>query len=633
MKRRIAVFGNGWSNEFLRIVMGGIRKCSIENNVDTFLFMNYSDGNISKDMEMGESNIFNLPDLGGFDGVILLANTFHLQNEFDYLEKKIASNNTPSISLEYELEGTDFLGTDNYCGMYELARHLLEKHNVKKILFVSGPRGNSESDCRRQATADAMKKSGLVLGEEEIVYGNWNYFPAQEAVRQYLDSHAGMPDAIICANDVMAMAVCARLEEKGVMVPEQVKVTGYDHLMAGITFSPMIASVDRSWEDMGYQAVKHLLYKMEGKDVPKHQVVNSRAAVAESCGCEACLGESRLKRRDKRMSYHHMLDNVFFGGHLCNMAEVLSRVQTEKAFHSDLGRFWTDEHNYESDELYLCLNDDFFTSLQKDETMAQSGYSSYMDVICGLKGGETVDRKRIETARLVPDYDENSGYSHVFIFVPDYSKSGSYGYVVFGNEMPMMYDYSLDVWIRHLEQNLERVRQNIKMAGMNNKLSELSITDALTGIYNRLGCEKLAIPYLERCHREGKTGVLMFADVNKMKIINDKYGHIQGDVALRTVAKVLGDILPKGWISLRYGGDEFLTVGECCDEEQINCLCDELLEKLKEESEGMKLPYTLKMGVGYALVRPDEPMSLADCLKRADESMYLMKREQHKEEL
>lgn len=633
MKKKIAVFGNGWSNEFLRIVIGGIRKCAIENNVDVFLFMNYSISKGWESIDVGEPNIYELPDFEEFDGVILLSNTFHLQREFDYLQKQIKSVNIPAISLEYELEDIDFMGTDNYSGMYELTKHLLEEHKVRRVLFVSGPEGNSESDCRRQAVADAMEDAGLSLREDDIVFGNWDYFPAQEAMQQYLDEHTEIPDAVICANDVMAMGVCAFLEEKGIMVPEQVKVTGYDHLMAGVAFSPMIASVDRNWGDVGYLAVKHLLDKIAGKTVIKHRLIKSKAAVGESCGCELCAEKSRQRRMEKRMSYHHMVDNVYFGGHLCNMAEVLSSVQTEEAFHRDLGNFWKYEHNYEGDELYLCLNNNFFSSLQKGEEMEQSGYSSYIDVICGLRGGEPISRKGFETRFLVPDYEEGSRYSHMYIFLPVYSKNECYGYVVFGNEVPMMYDYSLNVWMRHLEQNLERVRQNIKLAEMNNKLSELSITDALTGIYNRLGCEKLAIPYLERCHKEGKTGVLMFADVNRMKIINDKYGHIQGDVALRTVAKVLGEALPEGWISLRYGGDEFLAVGECPGEEEMNALCDALLEALKAESDRMNLPYTLKMGVGFALVRPDKPLCLADCLKKADESMYLMKREQHREEL
>ena len=633
MKKKIAVFSNGWSNEFLRIVMGGIRKCAAENNIDIFLFMNYETNECTPDSAVGETNILRLPDLDEFDGVILCANTFNLQSEYNYIREQIISKHVPAISLEYELEGIDFLGSDNYSGMFALVRHLLEEHNVQKILYVSGPAGNIESDIRTRAVVDAMERSGLPLKEEDIVCGNWSYFPSRKVVERYLDEHTELPDAIVCANDVMAMAICKLLEEKGISVPEQVKVTGYDHLNEGITFSPSIASVDRNWGDMGEKAVHHLLDKIAGKEVPGRLVSDSKVAVGGSCGCKTHKKESEQRHIQNITDYHNVIDTVYFGLHLCDMAEVMSRVQREEMLHEALEDFWKNEHKYMSDSFYLCLNDNFFSSLENGEKMKQRGYSSFVDVIGGLYGGEPVDRQRMETRQLVPDYEEDSPDSHTYIFISVYSKKECYGYVVFCNEAPIMYDYSLNVWNRHLAQNLERVRQNIKLVGMNDKLAALSITDSLTGIYNRLGYEKLAVPYLERCHKEGRTGVFIFSDVNKMKIINDKYGHIQGDVALCTVAKVLGETCPEGWISLRYGGDEFLTVGECTGEEQVIALRETLIERLREESGKMQLPYTLKMGIGFALISPDEELNLSDSLKRADGSMYLMKREQHKEEL
>lgn len=633
MKKKIAVFGNGWSNEFLRIIMDGIRRCAAENNIDIFLFMNYGPEKITDEVALGELNILRLPDLGEFDGVILLSNTFHTSFEFDYLREQILSKKVPALSVEYEIEGIDYLGTDNYPGMYELVRHLLEEHEVKKILFVSGPEGNVESECRRQATADAMEKSGLCLKEEDVVCGNWNYFGCQRVVTTYLDEHTELPDAIVCANDVMAMGICSLLEERGISVPEQVKVTGYDHLDEGVTFSPTIASVDRSWGDMGEQAVRHLLDKIAGKEVMERQLVSSRATVGESCGCETQKSENIQSDIQSRRGYHHMVDSVYFGGHLCDMANALSGVQREEELHETLETFWEEKRHLEGDDFFLCLDDNFFSSLQKGEKMEQTGYSSFVDVIGGLRDGKAIDRKRIETRCLVPDYEQDNPGSRIYVFIPLFSKKESYGYVVFGNEIPMMYDYSLNVWMRHLAQNLERVRQNIRLAELNDKLAVLSITDALTGIYNRLAYEKRAVPYLERCHEEGKTGVLMFSDVNKMKIINDKYGHIQGDVALRTVAKVLGETCPEDWITLRYGGDEFLTVGECAGEEQMVALRETILEKLREESEKMHLPYILKMGMGFALMSPNQDLDLGDSLKKADEAMYLVKREQHKEEI
>ena len=58
MKKRIAVCGNGWSNEYLEVVLSGIRKCAEENNVDIFLLMNYSVGDGDEYKDIGDANIF-----------------------------------------------------------------------------------------------------------------------------------------------------------------------------------------------------------------------------------------------------------------------------------------------------------------------------------------------------------------------------------------------------------------------------------------------------------------------------------------------------------------------------------------------------------------------------------------------
>lgn len=218
MKKKIAVFGNGWSNEYLMMVISGIRKCAIEHNVDIFFFMDYSSGEWQdENVKAGEMNIFTLPDLGKFDGVILLANTFHLKAEYEYLINQIFLNHIPAVSLEYELEGIDYLGTDNYSGMFELTEHLLKEHHIRNLLFMSGPKENLESMARKQAVEDAIGKYGLALKTENIIYGDWSYDPAQEALLQWMDKNPQLPDAIICANDVMAMAVCTLLEKRELM--------------------------------------------------------------------------------------------------------------------------------------------------------------------------------------------------------------------------------------------------------------------------------------------------------------------------------------------------------------------------------------------------------------------------------
>ncbi len=631
MKKKIAICGNGWSNEYLKIVMRGIRQCAVDNNVDLFLFMNYSDNDGDSFAAFNEVNIYRLPDFKDFAGVILLANTFHLQEEFDYLQEKIKESNIPAVSLEYNLPGIDSFGSDNYSGMYELCCHLLEQHGVKDVLFVSGPEGNQESASRRKALEDALAEHGLSLKEENIVYGNWNYYEVQAKMPEWLEKHSDLPDAVVCANDVMAMAASAVLEKKNIAVPEEVIVTGFDHLSSSMTFSPMISSVDRNWDDMSYQGLQYLLDKIEGKENHEIKYVKSRAVPSESCGCDINEEDQKRRRSENRASYDRFVESVFYEGHLCNLGDSIAKAMSDHELHVAIAYYMQADCRYEGSEFYVCLVDNFFSALKDGTPLAKSGYTKTMDVICAIKGGKAQPRMKIETKQLVPGYDPDSAESRIYVFQPLYGVGGCYGYSVFADEVPMMYDYRLVSWARSLEQNLDRARQNLLLVQLNEQLAELSITDALTGVYNRMGCEKKAYPYLEQCHEQGKTGVLMFADINKMKVINDKYGHIQGDIAICTVAKVIKEVLHDDWIVVRYGGDEFLMVGECKDEEQTKQLLQDISEHLEKTATQMHLPYKLKAGVGYVLIEPNEKLDLSECLKKADDAMYLMKKKQHKE--
>ena len=85
MKKKIAVCGNGWNNEFLKVALDGIKRSAKENNVDLFIFMNYSHDEGVEYNDIGETNIYRLLDYAQMDGIILLGNTFHLQEEFQYL--------------------------------------------------------------------------------------------------------------------------------------------------------------------------------------------------------------------------------------------------------------------------------------------------------------------------------------------------------------------------------------------------------------------------------------------------------------------------------------------------------------------------------------------------------------------
>ena len=132
---------------------------------------------------------------------------------------------------------------------------------------------------------DVLSSHGLTLDDDNIIYGNWNYYEVQQLLPQWIASHDSLPDVFVCANDVMALAACSALRKLNLSIPEDVKVTGFDHLISSRYYYPTIASVDRNWDNMGFRSLKYLLDKIENRPAIPSQYVNSYAVYGESCGC------------------------------------------------------------------------------------------------------------------------------------------------------------------------------------------------------------------------------------------------------------------------------------------------------------------------------------------------------------
>ncbi|SHJ79850.1 diguanylate cyclase (GGDEF) domain-containing protein [Hathewaya proteolytica DSM 3090] len=149
-------------------------------------------------------------------------------------------------------------------------------------------------------------------------------------------------------------------------------------------------------------------------------------------------------------------------------------------------------------------------------------------------------------------------------------------------------------------------------------------TDALTGINNRLTFESY-IDYKIRYRNKGNLLFILMIDIDKFKSINDNYGHLVGDEALKDAAKILASSVKRSDFVARLGGDEFVVIGERGREtaviDTIKTINDEI-HKFTMESDK---PYVLSMSIGYAVLAPNEIKSVDELTSEADERMYIQK--------
>jgi len=158
------------------------------------------------------------------------------------------------------------------------------------------------------------------------------------------------------------------------------------------------------------------------------------------------------------------------------------------------------------------------------------------------------------------------------------------------------------------------------------ELLELSLTDELTGLYNRRRFFVLTEQYLKTAIRAKKRALVLFIDVDNLKRINDHYGHNEGTRALIGLAGILKKTFRESDIVARIGGDEFVVLSEST-EETSEKLIIRLHENLKDYNADGSRGYILSISVGTAQFDPEHPVSIDELLSKADALMYAQKRE------
>ena len=157
------------------------------------------------------------------------------------------------------------------------------------------------------------------------------------------------------------------------------------------------------------------------------------------------------------------------------------------------------------------------------------------------------------------------------------------------------------------------------------ELRDLSLTDPLTGLYNRRGFAVLAESHLRMLRRTRRQSVLLFADVDDLKHINDSCGHPEGDRAIVASARVLTGVLRGSDIVARYGGDEFVALALDVADGATRTLVNRIADGLARLNREGGLPFALSLSIG-AVPFGGSDVRIGDVLARADRALYRDKR-------
>ena len=179
------------------------------------------------------------------------------------------------------------------------------------------------------------------------------------------------------------------------------------------------------------------------------------------------------------------------------------------------------------------------------------------------------------------------------------------------------------------EQNITQEQLKMSLNEIHEKnelLNHLSTSDELTGIYNRRGFMERVEYYINIPSNHGMKAILLFADMDSLKVVNDKFGHKDGDFALRNIANILSRSFGPHDVIGRIGGDEFVCFAFINESDYIIQVQDKIKTLSAELNATCDKPYFIEMSVGVTEFICDGDQTIEDLLSQADNALYSNKR-------
>jgi sigma-B regulation protein RsbU (phosphoserine phosphatase) len=243
--------------------------------------------------------IYDLVGPACVDGVVILAST--LANYADHgalVDFATRYRPLPIASIGMLLDGIPSVAVDNAHALREGIRHLVRVHGHRRIAFVRGPAGNQDAEERYRVYREVLAEHDIPLDAALIAPGDFTLAAGTAAVRALIDERHASFQALVAANDSMALGAIEALRARGLRVPADTAVMGFDDLDEARFAHTPLTSVRQPLREQGELAAEMVLAQLRGDAVPARTLLPAQLVVRRSCGCRSAV----IKEHDHAIS-------------------------------------------------------------------------------------------------------------------------------------------------------------------------------------------------------------------------------------------------------------------------------------------------------------------------------------------
>ena len=634
----VGLFIGDIADDFSRGVCKGAMQAAEELDVNMVIFPGkYIDRNLQEfdgiQYEYQHNTLFTYANKKEIDLLVVAIGSIGYLST-DLRRKQFLDNfrEIPILTIASEVEGYESVLYDNETGTWNAVEHLIA-NGRRHIGCLAGYADNCEARERLQAWKRTMEEHGLEATDTLVEYCNMSRYCRKE-VERLLDRNPSL-DAVVCVNDEVAFCLYEVLKERNIQIGTDIAVVGYDDLSYAWRMEPPLATVRAEATGLGRHAIQegvcHLL-----KQLP----VKHRVPVAFIP--RASAGENGVTAEGTKEFSDITVEQLLKDNHAVNMI-------TRDMFNFD--KYANQNYTVLLERLYMLQIPNAYLWLFKNPSihLPEEKWQPPEQLLmkaCSCEGKVMAIPQHCQEHPVeelcTHEYMPKRRYTMILLDL--FTTDTQYGLLMLEMNFDknyylesLMYQMGAAVRMLHLLQHQDGIQKQLEdslyqLEMHNIQLDSASKMDELTGLLNRRGLENQAERILRDERNQGKYLLVAYADMDNLKIVNDRFGHKEGDFALRSISCMLQKIFCEETDVIgRIGGDEFVVLAIREEPVDINNLREQANKQMKWFNDDCEKPYYIRMTIGGYTQGFASGCELTGLLENADNDLYEAKKKRTKD--
>lgn len=482
-----------------RQILKGIVAQAQQYNMDTAVFSNIYNPNVTDQKIFAENQIYELAVSQDLDALIIISESF-VNPE---LREKVKESLMRQLGLpiivvgtlieEFAVPGVRFINTSDEKDLEDITDHLIEEHGFTKIDILTGFDFLEASVLRVEGYRNSLENHDIKYDPKRVHYGDFWTSSGEKLAKKYISGELPFPEAVICTNDYMAYGMLDIFLANDIPVPEKVSVVGYEYIHERLYHSPTLTTYQRNREAIGMSAVQLIHSRLTAGINKRFDPPRGQLIPGTSCPCHYDKKQLNDELIDMRETRYYDTQNLF-----CQMEPQLTESHNLDDFIKIAG-----DYQYlvrYVDNIYLCLSENWCDNapVSKSDIVTCRSIIPWKDMTVRTLS-------RCQFSRIFAREDDAA----VYYFNPLFSNNTMFGYLILQYKRPDTYDNAYRSWIKSITNGLSfmRMKNDIRYLTECQNLSESY--DSATGIFNSKGFEN-AISYASSQNPANKRFILIF---------------------------------------------------------------------------------------------------------------------------